>query len=62
MEYVWKIYVAAWISAAVVICTALYFTRSAWCVWGLCLPAMLSYSSNGGKEDKADSKQTEHEL
>lgn len=45
-----------------VICTALYFTRSAWCVWGLCLPAMLSYSSNGGKEDKADSKQTEHEL
>lgn len=34
MEHVWKIYVAAWISAAVVICTALYFTRSAWCVWG----------------------------
>lgn len=51
MQYVWKIYVAAWISTAVAVCVSVYFTRSPWCMWGMLLPCFLSYK-NDSKEEK----------
>lgn len=48
-------YAASWISTSAAVIAGLYFTNSAWCLWALLLPAMLSWNSSGdGDADEQD--------
>ena len=53
MEHVWKIYVAAWFCAMIAACVGTYFTKSAWCMWIMVLPAVLSFSENKSGDKKS---------
>lgn len=46
----WIAYAVAWISTAAAVCCGIYFTKSAWCLWALLLPALLRVESKSKKE------------
>ena len=58
MEHVWKIYVAAWFCAMIAACVGTYFTKSAWCMWIMVLPAVLSFSENKSGDKQSGGRET----
>ena len=42
----WIGYAAAWISTAVAVIAGVCFTGSAWCLWALLIPALISMKSS----------------
>lgn len=58
LKHIWKIYASTWFPTAIAACVGIYFTRSAWCLWALLLPACHTY----GVERKVDEdKNNEHD-
>lgn len=50
-------YAAAWISTAAAVIFGMKYTGSAWCLWALCLPAMIKIEiSSDEKDNKEETK------
>lgn len=46
----WKLVLAVWLSSALAIAVAIYFTHDMRCLWFLLIPASISFKSNSDKE------------
>lgn len=54
----WKAILAVWLSSAIVIGIALYYTHDMRCLWFLLIPACMSFRSN----DKAESEDKDESI
>lgn len=51
---IWFAYAMAWISTAAAAIAGMYFTRSAWCLWALLLPACIKMTTGKESEGRED--------
>lgn len=50
----WALACTAWISTAAAVSVGIYYTNSAWCLWAMLIPSMLSFSRKPVKTKKAE--------
>lgn len=52
----WVAYAIMWMSVSLAVCTGMYITKSAWCLWAMVIPAMVKVSrkTDDSKHNKSE--------